>query len=41
MVGNVIWGGDTFVEGVELVEGSGERIGVLFKIEVTVQPAAV
>ena len=41
MIGNVSWGGDTLVESVEHVEGSGEWIGVLFEIDATVQPAAV
>ena len=39
MVGNVSWGGDTMVEGVEHVEGSGEWIGVLFDVHATVQQA--
>ena len=30
MVGNVSWGEDTLVEGVEHVEGSEKCIGVLF-----------
>ena len=34
-------GGDTLVEGVEHVEGFGERTGVLFAIEVNVQSATV
>ena len=41
LVVNVSLGEDTWVEGVEHVEGSREWISVLFKIEVTVQPAAV
>ena len=39
MVGNVSWGGDTLMEGVEHLEGSGECIRVLAAIEVTVQSA--
>ena len=38
MVGNVSWGGDTLVEGVEHVEGSGECIGVTVEMDVTDQP---
>ena len=41
MVGNVSCDRDTLVEGVEHVEGFGERTGVLFAIEVTVQSATV
>jgi hypothetical protein len=39
MVGNVSWGGDTWVEGVEHVEGFGEWIAVVVEIEFSVQPA--
>ena len=39
MVGNVSWGEDTLVEGVEHVEGSEKCIGVLFEVVDTVQSA--
>ena len=36
LVINVSWGGDTWVEGVEHVEGSAEWIGVTVEIYVTI-----
>ena len=41
MVGNVSWGGDTLMEGVEHVEGSGVRKDVTVEMDVTVQPVTL